>query len=154
MQLVVTLLVGWGIGWCVARSEIMEPLRSFLAGWKARLEADLPAKVAAGGVPGMGDVLAAAVVPFLSGVTHCAACFGFWTGLALGAWRPVAGDGLAGALATGISVMGVNATLVALVGAAAAHEQEAWAQAASAEAQLEFYKKKYPLSSLPDDKEA
>lgn len=105
-SLSVLLLLGWSLGWLVARSAVAAPVRGFLLmldqetlAWR-RVSGGLRLFVAAIHYPSA----------FLAGVTHCAACSGFWLGLGLSA---VAGDlGLSTALPApvlGVAMMGVNA---------------------------------------------
>lgn len=58
----------------------------------------------------------ALVSTWLTGVVECAACMGFWIGLALGSRFPVALEGFGGALVTGFVLMGVSSVLNPLIG--------------------------------------
>ncbi len=55
---------------------------------------------------------------FLSGVTHCAACSGFWFGCGLGLFGGYLGvQSPWGVLSTGIVVMGINALVDSVIAA-------------------------------------
>jgi hypothetical protein len=116
------LLVGWGLGWFIARSHlgglvVREPLDDASARAIARARAR----------GGWVWLPAAAILGFVSGMVQCAGCSGFWLGLGLGClWPLPAVPGLAGVLATGFAVMGCNALLDAITGAHAARERLAW----------------------------
>ena len=144
VRVVVTLLAGWGLGWLVARSKVAEPVREGLVALKGRLDANLAAWRAsaesymAAPLADRDRMARPAILPaawfawplaaFLAGVTHCAACSGFWIGCALGAFRPADGAGIGGALLTGVCVMGANAALDAFTGRHSAAESLAWKQ--------------------------
>lgn len=139
MNIVLLILVGWGLGWLVARSKIAAPIRDTALDWNIEfidasramvreagldpdtatfsdgLRADVPPDFGRRYAPvGLGVVASG----FLSGVLHCAACSGFWIGLALSVpldlpwWQG------------GVIVMGANALLDAAVTALAAYAED------------------------------
>lgn len=114
------LLLGWSLGWLVARSVILEPVRSRI--WRLD-QGTIGWRQAEGGVVGrtLAGVLHYALA-FLTGVSHCSACSGFWIGLALHTWGEAYGLPPAPLplFALGLVVMGTNALVDAvLVGALA-----------------------------------
>lgn len=104
--LIFLLVVGWGLGWLVARSLIAEPGR--------RVAAEL-AKALEDRSEHRGFDYAVLTVSFyavrmLSGAIHCTACSGFWIGLFLGCFGEELGvDSPLSPVASGIAVMGANA---------------------------------------------
>lgn len=123
------LLVGWGLGWLVARSVVGATGRGMLVAWRDAIEAEWRPVADAGRPVPWRAIGTAALSSFLAGVTHCAACSGFWIGCGIGFRWPIAGTGLVGALATGAAVMGANALLDGILSAAGAIERamHAWA---------------------------
>lgn len=133
MRFLIVLLVGWGLGWFVARSTLLAGMREALAQWRDRaLRAVISEEQGPEPDPIVRKRLArrarlrAALPRFAAGLVHCAACSGAWIGCAIGIHAPLIGAGAGGALATGVIVMGVNAVLDGLTGAASAIEQAAW----------------------------
>lgn len=107
-SLVFVLVVGWSLGWLVARSLVAEPVRRLFAALTLTLEER----------KGFRSfdwlVLTCAYWPtrFLSGVTHCAACSGFWIGILLATFGGIVGvHSPLTPLGTGLAVMGVNAVV-------------------------------------------
>ena len=115
-NLALLLVLGWSLGWLVARSAILAPVRSLV--WRvdqATMEwHELTTRT--------GRAAGAAlhyVAAFLTGVFHCSACSGFWIGLGLAAWG--ADAGLASPLpffAHGLVTMGANALADAMLAGA------------------------------------
>lgn len=125
--LLMLVLVGWGLGWLVARSVILGPVRLALMGVADLLDPTIPHLRQVQALEAAGDELGAArldlvrprvplarrvlVLPFalVSGLAHCSACAGFWIGIVLArnAWG--LGPTWRDALATGVVIMGVNA---------------------------------------------
>lgn len=113
MVLVLYLLLGWSLGWLVARSVILEPIRrtawrvdQATAGW-----AESVTRVDRA-VLGAVHYLAA----FLTGVLYCAACSGFWLGLGLAVLGEQRGTPSPLPLfAHGLVTMGVNALADAIL---------------------------------------
>ena len=106
-MLLLMLLLGWSLGWLVARSVILEPVRGLAwrvdqatAAWREE-----PARVDRLVLGGIHYGAA-----FATGVLHCAACSGFWIGLALCAWGESRGTPSPLPLfAHGLVTMGTNA---------------------------------------------
>ena len=98
--LLLLVLVGWGLGWLTVRSTIFARPRDWI--YSVAIEST-------------SFSLKSALLAFASGVTHCAACAGFWIGavLSLNRWGlPTVLPGvhpLFEALASGAIVMGFNA---------------------------------------------
>jgi hypothetical protein len=107
MVLVLYLLLGWSLGWLVARSVILEPMRALL--WRVDQATAEWASYPARHERLVGGIIHY-VAAFLVGVAYCAACSGFWLGLGLA----IAGEsrGTPSPLpifAHGLVTMGVNA---------------------------------------------
>lgn len=102
------LVAGWGIGWFVARSLVASPIRL--------VAAELAAATKDRGEFRSFELTVLTVVywvsSFLAGVTHCAACTGFWAGCALALWGSHLGlHSPLSVVGTGLAVMGANALL-------------------------------------------
>lgn len=107
-SLVFLLVVGWALGWLVARSLVAEPVRKLFSSLTLALEERHGFR----SIDWLILTCAYWTSRFLSGVTHCTACSGFWIGLGLSAWGQVVGvHSPLTALGTGLAVMGVNAVV-------------------------------------------
>lgn len=123
MSLFIVLLLGWSLGWLVARSAILGPLRDTV-----RAFADASTRLReifseTGKLPADAERWQARWLMRLrwplnvfADLIHCAACSGFWIGivLALAVGSPLPW------WATGLAVMGTNAIIDALVNVAVA----------------------------------
>jgi hypothetical protein len=102
------VVVGWGLGWLVARSLVAEPVRRVAAELVSALEDRSSLR---------GFDYAILTVSYyamrgLSGAIHCAACSGFWIGVLLGSFGHELGiDSPLSPIGSGVAVMGANALL-------------------------------------------
>lgn len=131
-RIATTLLIGWGLGWLVARSVLFEPGRAMLASVADKINPALAPTRHAMALAASDDALsrssaisefmkipkvsiivraAAAVFLLLYYLSHCAACSGFWIGLALARAGWGLGPTWGAALETGVAIMGVNAII-------------------------------------------
>lgn len=116
-RIATTLLIGWGLGWLVARSVVLEPARHVIESvygqtrnlWSMTLGQHLAlGRIRYVTLPG---ALTHPAVAFAYGLIHCAACSGFWIGLALARAGWGLGPTWGAALETGVAIMGANALI-------------------------------------------
>jgi hypothetical protein len=132
-----TLLLGWGLGWLIARSLILSAARDTLYWWISQLDArphfdriaSLAQRAEALKYEGHPDLRPMWMrrlqlgMGMFANLIGCSACSGFWIGIVLARLGLGLGDTWGRALVTGVCVMGVNALADAWLSAQIARSQ-------------------------------